>query len=126
MKKTVFFALAPLLFFGCANNFEDKKEQLDLVVERNEKCEKYREVLEEKINYPQWIEEVFYSPKTESCLAIYSTYDDNIDSSLVDIFSKEVVADIDINFKTTDLSVAEQDEKVKAFDQTVAEYKKLN
>ena len=108
MKKLIFLALAPILFFGCTNNFEDKKEQLDLVVDRNEECQKYREALMDKIEDKETeIGEIFYSPTMDSCLVIVETTDvKEVDrfhgnaglvtictttKKLIDVFSNELI-----------------------------------
>jgi len=137
MKKLLFIALAPLLFFGCANDFENKKEQLDLIVERNEDCQEYREVLENKIDLSNFFEakigEIFYSPKTESCLFVLETTEGKeVDrgagmlvsvftttKKLIDVFSDELI------FESTKTGSAEPplDSYFVEFNEIIAEYK---
>ena len=108
MKKIIFLVFASLLLFGCVNNFENKKEQLDLVVDRNEECQKYRDILKDKIEDKKTeVGEIFYSPTMDSCLVIIETTDmKEIDrfhgnaglvtictttKKLIDVFSNELI-----------------------------------
>jgi hypothetical protein len=137
MKKIVFCVLASFLLFGCANNFEDKKEQLDLIVERNEECQKYREVLGNKIDLSNFFEaeigEIFYSSKTDSWLFILETTEGKeVDrgagmlvsvftttKKLIDVFEDELIYED----TKTEMGEPPLDGYFVEFNEIVAEYK---
>jgi len=130
MKKALSI-IALILLAGCSSSttFDAKKADIELEIQRDKDCQSYQEVLEKKLDQEvaEGIIEIFYSPKQESCLAIYRLGISNwATKEMRDVLSGEVLASIqyvvdlagfDPEFKS------EQQTNFFAFDQKVTSYK---
>jgi len=123
MKKIVFLVFASFLFFGCAQNKVD-------LFEKNQECYKYKKDMQIKngidplseSNNDGNITSIFYSPKLDTCLYLYtSLFDDSDDfyssQRLDDVFTGET-----IEFIFASASKTEEQYKFEEFRNKVKEY----
>lgn len=96
MKKLFIIIILLFLISGCGRNTD-----LDKEFEKKKECAEYREAIQEKLemDYPNTstmafrLEEVFYSPRLNTCLYAYQlSYPNHIYSqNIIDYFTNETV-----------------------------------